>query len=174
MHQFKLAEPEVEVTWRAFELRPEPLPTLDPQSEYLKQAWRDRVYPLAEKLGMPMNLPPVQPRSRLAHEAARWAGTQGRFDDFNAAVFRAFFERGEDIGQIDVLLQLAATLSLHSDSLRTALEKRKFTEIVLIDEREAQKIGVQAVPSFVVNRRTTVSGVQSLGMLKALMRREGS
>jgi hypothetical protein len=39
----------------------------------------------------------MQPRSRLAHQAAHWARGQGRFEDYNAAVFRAFFERGEDI-----------------------------------------------------------------------------
>jgi len=171
VQQLKLAEPHVEVIWRAFELRPEPVPTLDPRSEYLKQAWRDRVYPLAEKLGMAMNLPPVQPRSRLAHEAAWWAGTKGRFDDFNAAVFQAFFQRGEDIGQIDVLLQLASELSLDSDSLRMALASKEFTEIVLTDERDAQKLGIQAVPSFVVDRGATASGVQSLAMLQALIQR---
>jgi predicted DsbA family dithiol-disulfide isomerase len=48
---------------------------------------------------MTMKLPPVQPRSRLAHEAARWAREQGCFDDYHAAVFRSFFERGEDIGR---------------------------------------------------------------------------
>jgi predicted DsbA family dithiol-disulfide isomerase len=54
-----------------------------------------------------MKLPPVQPRSRLAHEAAHWAREQGRFDDYYAAVFRCFFERGE--GRVEVLTSLAAS-----------------------------------------------------------------
>jgi hypothetical protein len=37
--------------WRAFELRPEPVPTLDPKGAYLENVWRDSVYPLAKKLG---------------------------------------------------------------------------------------------------------------------------
>jgi len=171
VHQLKLAEPDIEVIWRAFELRPEPVLTLDPQSEYLSRAWRDRVYPLAEKLGMPMKMPPVQPRSRLAHEAAQWARIKGRFDDFNGAVFRAFFERGENIGRTDVLLQLTSELSLDSHSLRTALENEEFREAVLTDERAAQNLGVRAVPSFVADRRATVSGVQSLTMLQEFIRR---
>jgi len=123
VHQLKLAEPDIEVIWRAFELRPEPVLTLDPQSEYLSRAWRDRVYPLA------------------------------------GAVFRAFFERGENIGRIDTLRQLASELSLDSHALRTALENKKFREAVLTDERAAQNLGVRAVPSFVADRRATVSGV---------------
>ncbi len=78
--------------WRAYELRPHSVPTLDPDGEYLHRVWDASVYPMAERMGIPMKLPPVQPRSRLAHEAAQWAREQGRFDDYNAAVFRAFFE----------------------------------------------------------------------------------
>jgi predicted DsbA family dithiol-disulfide isomerase len=74
---------------------------------------------------MTMKLPPAQPRSRLAHEAAHWACEQRRFDDYHAAVFRAIFERGEDIGRIDVLTSLAAE-GLNSESLRDALESRRF------------------------------------------------
>ncbi len=70
-----------------------------------------------------MKLPPLQPRSRLAHEAAHWARTQGRFDDYHAAIFRAFFERGEDIGDIEVLMPLATDLGLDMESLRAALKK---------------------------------------------------
>ena len=120
---------------------------------------------------MQMKMPPVQPRSRLAHEAAQWAHTKGRFEDFNAAVFRAFFERGEDIGRIDVLRQLASELSLDSHSLRKAFENEEFREAVLTDERDAQNLGVRAVPSFVADRRDTVSGVQSLATLQELIRR---
>jgi len=158
------------VIWRAFELRPEPSPTLDPNSEYLERAWRERVYPLAEELGMPMKMPPVQPRSRLAHEATQWAGTKGRLEDFNAAVFRAFFERGEDIGQIGVLLQLASNLSLDLKALRAALENGEFRTSVLKDEHDAQALGVRAVPSFVADRRAMLSGVQSVAMLQGLIR----
>ena len=31
---------EVEVDWRAYELRPHPIPTLDPDDEYLHRVWR--------------------------------------------------------------------------------------------------------------------------------------
>ena len=58
-----------------------------------------------------MKLPPVQPRSRLAHEAAHWAREQGKFNEYNDAVFRAFFERGEDIGRAEVLMALASELA---------------------------------------------------------------
>jgi predicted DsbA family dithiol-disulfide isomerase len=163
------SEPGVEVVWRAFELRPEPVPTLDPAGEYLRRVWRDSVYPLAERLGMTMRLPPLQPRSRLAHEAARWARTLGRFDDYNAAVFRAFFERGEDIAAPPVLTSLATALGLDGDSLARALESREYEPGVIEDEREAEALGVRGVPAFVANRRAALSGVQTAENLRRLV-----
>lgn len=161
----------MEIVWRAFELRPEPVPTLDPGGEYLTRAWRDGVYPLAERLGITMRLPPVQPRSLLAHEAAKWAATVNRFDDYNKAVFRSFFERGENIGEAEVLVKLAEELRLDAEELRRALAHREFEAQVLADEREAAALGVSAVPAFVANRCAALSGVQSVAALQTLIER---
>lgn len=155
--------------WRAFELRPDPVPTLDPNGEYLHRVWGSSVYPMAERLKMPIRLPPVQPRSRLAHAAAHWARTQQRFDDYNVAVFRAFFERGEDIGRIDVLTMLAAGLGLDPELLRGALKRRDFEKSVIADEDGAEALGIRGVPAFVANRTAALSGVQSLEALHELI-----
>ena len=112
----------MEIVWRAFELRPEPVPTLDPNGEYLHRVWSSSVYPLAERLNITIKLPPVQPRSRRAHEAVHWAKHQGRFSEYNEALYRAFFERGEDISNIDVLSRLASDVGLDSSALRQALD----------------------------------------------------
>jgi predicted DsbA family dithiol-disulfide isomerase len=150
-------------------LRPEPVPALDPAGEYLGRVWRGSVYPLAERLGVTMRLPPVQPRSRLAHQAALWARSLERFDEYHAAVFRAFFERGEDIGETQVLLRLAAEAGLDPSGLRAALEAREFEPAVLADEREAAELGVGGVPAFVADRRVALSGVQPLERLRELV-----
>lgn len=157
------------IVWRAFELRPVPVPTLDPDGDYLHRVWGSSVYPMAERLGMKMQLPPVQPRSRRAHEAAHWARTQGRFDDYNAAIFRAFFERGEDIGEIDVLVRLAGALGLDGELLTRALEAGEYEVSVLADERAAQTLGISGVPAFVADRKAAVSGVQSVEGLRELV-----
>jgi len=169
VHQLVKSDPGIEINWRAFELRPDPVPTLDPKGDYLQRAWSTSVYPLAERLGVTMKLPPVQPRTRLAHQAAHWARTQGRFDDYHAAIFRAFFERGEDIGDIEVLVSLAASLELDSKALRKALESSHFEKSVLEDEREAARLGVNGVPAFIANQKAALSGVQPLENLKKLV-----
>lgn len=75
----------VDLQWRAFELRPAPAPTLDPNGEYLRTVWDQAVYPMARQRGMTLRLPPVQPRSRRAFELAEFARANGRFDDVHRA-----------------------------------------------------------------------------------------
>jgi predicted DsbA family dithiol-disulfide isomerase len=169
VHELTGIDPGVQIVWRAFELRPHPVPTLDPKGDYLERVWQSSVYPMAERLGIKMVRPPLQPRTRLAHEAVHWARSQGRFDDYHAELFRAFFERGEDIGDKDVLFALALKLALPGDSLRLALETRDFEASVLEDEQAATALGISGVPAFVANRKAALSGVQPVENLKQLL-----
>ena len=125
----------VGVDWRAYELRPDPIPTLDPDGEYLHRVWNASVYSMARSLGMTLRLPPVQPRSRKALEAAELARERGRFDAMHNALFRAFFEEGHDIGDVEVLL-----------------DEGRCTEKVISDERLATRLGVDSVPTMFVTR----------------------
>jgi predicted DsbA family dithiol-disulfide isomerase len=136
--------------------------------------WGSSVYPLAERLNIRIKLPSLQPRSRRAHEAAHWAKHQGTFSEYNEALFRAFFERGEDISNVDVLSRLASDLGLDGNSLQQALDKDEYLESVLADEREARKLGISGVPAFVANRKAALSGVQSVENLKKLIERAPS
>ena len=108
-------------------MRPEPVPTLDPDGDYLVSAWQNHVYPLVAKMKMPLKRPPIQPRSRLAHEAAKWADGQGYFEEYHLALFRGFFEHGKDIGDIEILKGLAADLKLDAESLHISLKNGGYT-----------------------------------------------
>lgn len=136
----------LQVVWRAFELRPEPNPTLDPNGEYLNTTWAQSVYPMAAQRGMQLKLPPVQPRSRKALEAALFADAHGRFGQMHEALFRAFFEEGRDIGQTGVLCAIAADNGLDAQALRDALDHERYTAQVLDDEQLAHSLGVSGVP----------------------------
>ena len=140
------------MSWRAFELRPEPVPTLDPDGGYLHRVWGQSVYPLARERGMTLRLPPVRPGSRKAFEAAAFARDEGRFDAMHEALFRAFFEHGRDIGDVAVLREIGAAVGLDPDRLGADLAERRHTAGVLEDERLAGVIGITGVPAMVLSR----------------------
>ena len=140
----------IEVRWHAFELRPEPVPTLDPGGEYLRTIWARSVYPMAAQRGMTLRLPPVQPRSRKAFEAAEFARSVGRFEAMHDALFRAFFQDGKDLASDDVLVEIASSIAVDGVGLRDALEQGTFSATVLEDQGAAQRLGVSGVPTMVV------------------------
>lgn len=162
---------DVDVVWRSFELRPNTVPPLDPNAEYLQRVWDASVYPLAETLGVTLRLPPVQPRTRRTHEAAHWARSIGRFAEYHSALLKAFFERGENIGEIDVLVSLADALGMPGAALRGALVSRAFEQHVIDDEALARMSDVGSVPAFVANGRYGVIGVQPIDVLRQLVAR---
>ncbi|UFS71150.1 DsbA family protein [Geomonas sp. RF6] len=167
--QLKRELPELSVVWRAFELRPEPVPTLDPGSEYLVRVWNQMVYPMARQMGIQIELPTLQPRSRLAHEGAAFAREHGRFEEYHNGLFRIFFQRSEDIGHPTLLASLGGEVGLDADALRDALDAHVYQDAVLADEELAEQLGINAVPAFVVGRSRGASGVLSVDALRDLV-----
>lgn len=164
---------DVDVSWRAFELRPEPQPTLDPDGEYLHNVWDTAVYPMADQRGMVLRLPPVQPRSRLAAVTAAFARDAGLFEPVHEALFRAFFEEGLDIGDRAVLLDIATTCGLDSAALHRALDDDALVDRVLADEALAERIGITGVPAMLIRsegQNYLVSGAQPFEVLRDAVR----
>ncbi|NNF00484.1 MAG: thioredoxin domain-containing protein [Pyrinomonadaceae bacterium] len=163
------SEKDVEIVWRAFELRPEPEPLPDATSEFFTTMWENSIYPLAENLGVKIKMPTLKPRSRIAHEAAKWAQSQGKFDQFRDGLFRAYFEKGEDIEQKESAVSLARDLGLDAESLSDSLKQEEFLAMVLADENAAAGLGLNGVPAFIANRQSGMMGIQSLENLKSLV-----
>jgi len=165
--------PRIAVQWHAFELRPDPVPTLDPTGDYLRSTWMHSVFPMAQKRNMLLKLPPVQPRSRNVLEAAAFAKAQGKFEVFHKEAFRAFFEFGRDIGEVLELVELASQTGLDPDALHSALSSHCYAEQILADEGLADQLGLRAVPAFLVRRADqplseakVINGAMSLDQLK--------
>ena len=171
-------EENVLVRWRAFELRPEPVPTLDPKGAYLQQVWKNTVYPLAAERKMTVKLPPVQPRSRRALEAAEFARAKQKFAPMHDELFKAFFEEGRDIADTSVLLQIASSVGLDPFQLLGSLEAREYQPKLISDQRLAQRLGVTSVPVMVfhfmdepVESGFILTGAQPIGSIRDVLQR---
>lgn len=76
------------------------------------------------------------------------------------AVYTAYFELGRDIGDLDVLVDIAGAVGLDSAAVRDLLLSDAATEQVRADARWAQQAGISGVPFFIVNERYAWSGAQ--------------
>lgn len=142
---------EVMIRWRAFELRPAPEPTLDPDGDYLHDIWARAVYPMAAERGMTLRLPRRQPRSRLAHEASAWAAEQAHERPvagaaMRMALFRGFFEESLDLADPEALAGVADGLGLDGAALERSLAAGEYRDRVLADRCLAGELGIGGVP----------------------------
>lgn len=101
------------------------------------------------------------PNTRKAHRLIAHAGRVGGADALVEALFRAYFEEGQDIGDEGVLLGIATAVGLDRDACRSALTDEALGAEIVALERRAGEIGVSGVPFFIVDDRWAVSGAQS-------------
>jgi len=146
---------DLRVAWRPFELRPEPTPTLLPEGEYLQSTWQQVVYPMAERLGVPIVLPAVspQPYSRVAFEGFVYADAHGLGQRYTQRVFQAFFVEQRDIGRPEVLAEVAGELGLDATDFRCALDSGRYREAHQQALRRARQLEITAVPTFLIDSR---------------------
>ncbi|MGW9019118.1 DsbA family oxidoreductase [Priestia megaterium] len=154
---------DVEVEWMPYELRPYPNKTLEPEGHYLQTSWKQSVYPMAERMGVDIVLPKVspQPYTHLAFEGYQYAKENGKGNEYNIRILRAFFQEEQDIGNVDVLTKLAGEIGLDEAQYREALETRSYKEAHQKELEHAYKeADITSVPTFVIGE-TKVAGVRS-------------
>ena len=165
----------VELEWMPFELRPYPTPTLRPEDEYLPRVWKVSVYPMAERLNVPIKLPTVspQPYTRKAFLGLQYAKQQGKGNEYATAVMRAFFQKNQNIGEDDVLKNILKTLGLNPEGLDEIVNSPQANDQHETDLQYARQVGIQAVPSIAVGGQF-FSGVPSSQALLDAIAHAGS
>ena len=91
---------------------------------------------------------------RTLRQGLEFAKDQGKGDEYNGVVFRAFFQQSRDIGSIDVLADIAKEVGLDPEQFRAALEQGTYRDRVLQLLRTAyERIRVTAVPTMIIGRQ---------------------
>ena len=106
-----------------------------------------------------------------AHEASEWASEFGAGDEFRRRVFRTYFLENRNIASLDVLGEIATSLKLDAMDLSRAIEDGKYTAEVHSQYELCQRIGVTAVPTFVVEGHALV-GAHPLENMRKLLAME--
>lgn len=172
-----IGDRDIRISWRAFELRPEPVPTLRPEDPYLPAIWKKAVYPRAESLGVPIRLPSIspQPRTDKAFELLALAQDRGLDHPYSMRVLRAFFQEDRDIGDPEILIELAAEAGIDPGEARQALETGAYAERHREALRHARDdMAITSVPTIVVGEQVFRGTPPADELLQALERLEGA
>ena len=140
----------IELEWQAFELRPDPVPLLTPHDPARVRRWQSSVLPMAAERGLVMRVPPIATRTRLTFQAVELARDRGKFDAMHRAIFEAFFRDGRDIGDLDVLMDIAASIDLAPTLVNDALETGTYVRRVLDQLQRSRRLGITGVPTIFI------------------------
>jgi predicted DsbA family dithiol-disulfide isomerase len=119
--------------------------------EYFEQV-RENVAKLCERYDVEMNVEDAREVDSLrAQQAALYVREHHpeRFDAFDEAVFEALWVDGHDIGDPDVLAEVAESVDIDGDEVREAVEDEGLRERLEAAFEEAREAGVTGVPTFV-------------------------
>jgi predicted DsbA family dithiol-disulfide isomerase len=151
------------VDWRPFDLRSQqraPDGTVDhtaddgKDDEYYAQA-RENVRRLAEQYDVEMALDLATDVDSLSAQVVSYSLREHHDYEtwlaFDEAVFAALWEEGEDIGDHDLLVDLATDAGVAADAVRSTLSDAVVREELREQFDEAQQRGVTGVPTFVAD-----------------------
>jgi predicted DsbA family dithiol-disulfide isomerase len=100
------------------------------------------------------------PNTRKALEVTEAARDAGIHDTVHSRLMHAYWSESKDLGDTEVLLDLVADAGLDRDVAAEALADGRYSDRVVASTQEANRIGINAIPAFVLDRRLLVLGAQ--------------
>ncbi len=161
----------VAITWLPYELNPDmPGEGMD-RTAYLdakfgagkRKEIEIRLSEAALESGVTFNWARVTKsvNTRMAHMLVAAASTVQRGTEMKAALFKAYWQDGRDIGDLDTLVGIAGEQGFDEQAARDELTNEELRETVIGLEAHAQQVGVTGVPFFIVDGKLAVSGAQT-------------
>lgn len=113
------------------------------------------------------------PRSLRALQLAEFARAEGRHRDIHPRLFSAYWSQARDIGDVDVLVDIAQAAGLSADKAREVIESDAYAEQVRASTAAAHRAGVTGVPAWVVDGKILVPGAQPHEVFDRVLRELG-
>jgi predicted DsbA family dithiol-disulfide isomerase len=140
---------------------------VDPEAMYA------RMKALMDAEGLPYGRRSYTYNSRLAQELGKWADTQPGGAALHDALYRAYFVDARNIGDPEILVEIAQSVGLPADEARAVLAERRFKDAIDADWAKSHAYGVTGVPTFVAERYGVV-GAQPYEVLVELLEKAGA
>lgn len=172
LEKFEHAQ-DIELVWHSYQLDPT-LPKLASKLnayQYLAQhkgisyeesvAMHKNVIDMAKETGLNYNYDKVVIANSFdAHRLIQLAKKNGKGNEAEERLFKAYFIEGKNMSDISTLILLGEEIGLDETVVKAALNSSEFSNEVNNDINEASQLGVQGVPFFIFNRKYAISGAE--------------
>ena len=159
-------------TWRTFQLNPGMPPDGMDRQEYLISKFGsadaaktiyDNIYDEGLVEGINFNFDSIitTPNSFNSHRLLALAYKQGVQENVLDSLFESYFLNGEDIGDPNVLLDIAIKHKIDAEDFKSYLSDQENIEPLANEEIQARKMGINSVPTFIINKQIVINGAQT-------------
>jgi predicted DsbA family dithiol-disulfide isomerase len=170
-----------EIRWRPFELNPQ-MPVEGEEAEAHLQrkygrsaeqgaALRGQMKAIATSAGVSLSYegegdapPAMMWNTRDCHKLLAFALEQAGPEVQTAlklALFRAHFNQRQPLGTRAVLLDIAASVGLHREAAKAALDDPALEARVIAEEQQAWDLNISGVPAMIVEGKFLIPGAQA-------------
>jgi predicted DsbA family dithiol-disulfide isomerase len=160
-----------EIHWHPFQLNPDMPAEGRDRRAYLEGKFGGKegavrayapVAQAAEESGLTINFDKIirTPNTLDAHRLIQWAGIEGVQNGVVDALFDAYFVQGLDIGEHEVLADIAASAGMDRAATLRLLATDADLEEVSAKDKQARDMGVGGVPCFIIANKYAVEGAQ--------------
>jgi predicted DsbA family dithiol-disulfide isomerase len=165
-----MEEFDVEEEWLPFEIHPETPRTGMKLSDRFPGASIDRMFDNLSKMGkiygIEFNKNNVLSNSFMSLTAGEYAKEKGKFHEFHERIFNAYFTEKKDIGNMEVVMDIAESCGLNRDELRQTLEKGTYDNTIRDTQDKAHAYGINSAPTFIIDDKVAIVGAQPLEAFK--------
>ncbi|WP_420837215.1 DsbA family oxidoreductase [Chachezhania antarctica] len=159
------------IEWHPFQLNPDmPAGGMD-RREYLEtkfggqKAAVDAYMPIVEQAsaaGIEIDFEAMErtPNTLDAHRLIHWAGIEHVQTEAVDALFKAYFQQGRDIGEAEVLADIADGIGMDASMVSRLLASDADRDEIRHRDAHSRKMGVTSVPTFIVAGKHAVPGAQ--------------
>ena len=166
-------ELEADIHWQPFELNPNMPEQGQELAEHIAEKYgstpeqsrdnKDHITQLGSNLNFEFKFIEGQRilNTFKAHQLLHWAAeSTDKQTELKMALFDAYFTKGRDVSNNDVLVQIVAELGLDADFARKLLDDQVYAGDVRALQEQWRQLGVSAVPSFIIDEKYIMSGGQ--------------
>jgi predicted DsbA family dithiol-disulfide isomerase len=168
---------DLEIEWRGFQIHPEwpaegiPIDKVRSATDMdARQAVWKRISAMAEAEGLPIAPPSVFTNSRAALAACEYAREQGKDEDFEARIYRAYFVDGANIGDPALIARLGGESGLDPAAVADAITSPRYDLKLKNNALAANQRQVSGVPTFFIGEFPLV-GAQSTEVCRQILQR---
>ena len=152
------------VVWLPFDLHPEYPPEGIPRAQLLARYGGrliEHTRQMFQAAGLVYNPhPEVVPNSRAALRVTELARARGLHEPVHDRLMEAYWAEGRNIGDPDELRALAAEAGLAAEEVDAVLAGEEYADVVAASTEQAQALGINGIPAFLLDERLLVLGAQ--------------